>query len=249
MVYSPLDILDIAAGNPGKQVVFFAVGFETTAPAVAMTIKEARKRNLENFSVLVSHVLVPPAIEALLSSEDNRIDGFLAAGHVCTVMGTHEYIPIAEKYRVSIVVTGFEPVDILLGIYRTLQMLEEHRYGVENAYARSVRTEGNSAAQKILGEVFEPTDRKWRGMGTIPMTGFLMEVLWKVVQSIGNAALASGVKIVTGDTKVVEKGKGDRIYITTTGIGQVQPGVNISPDRCSEGDVVIINGTIGDHGI
>jgi len=172
MVYSPLDVLHIAAENPGKQVVFFGVGFETTAPAVAMAIKEARKRNLDNFSVLVSHVLVPPAIEALLSSVDSRIDGFLAAGHVCTVMGTHEYIPIAEKYRVPIVVTGFEPVDILLGIYRTLQMLEQHRYGVENAYARSVKAGGNRAAQKILGEVFEPTDRNWRGIGTIPISGF-----------------------------------------------------------------------------
>ncbi len=172
MVYSPLDVLDVAEANPGKEVVFFAVGFETTAPAVAMTVKQALKRKLKNFSVLISHVLVPPAIEALLDSDESRIDGFLAAGHVCAVMGTHEYIPIAEKYRVPIAVTGFEPLDILMGIFACVKMLEQGSHGVVNAYTRSVREEGNPAAQQLLREVFEPTPREWRGIGTIPASGF-----------------------------------------------------------------------------
>ena len=174
IVYSPLDVIKIAENIPGKEVVFFAVGFETTAPAVAMAISLASKRALKNFSVLISHVLVPPAIEALLSSGESRIDGFLAAGHVCTVMGYHEYIPITEKYQIPIVVTGFEPVDILLGILKTVQMLEQNRYGVENAYTRSVKPEGNVAAQDLLREVFVATDRKWRGIGTIPNSGFTL---------------------------------------------------------------------------
>ncbi|MCK5694890.1 MAG: hydrogenase formation protein HypD, partial [Bacteroidales bacterium] len=172
IVYSPLDVIDIALSNPDREVVFFAVGFETTAPAVALAIKQAYIKNLANFSVLISHVLVPPAIEALLNLEDNRIEGFLAAGHVCTVMGTHEYIPLSERYKIPIVVTGFEPVDILLGIQKTINMLENDRYGVENAYPRSVKPEGNIAAQGLLQEVFVSCDRKWRGIGTIPKGGF-----------------------------------------------------------------------------
>ncbi len=171
MVYSPLDALEIAAGNPDKEVVFFGVGFETTAPAVALTIKQAHLRKLENFSVLVSHVLVPPAIEALLQSEHSRIDGFLAAGHVCTVMGTREYEPIAKRYEIPIVVTGFEPVDILLGIRKCIEMLEQNLSGVENAYARTVRPEGNPEARKLLQEIYLTVDRKWRGIGTIPGSG------------------------------------------------------------------------------
>ncbi len=174
MVYSPLDVLDIAEANPEKEVVFFAVGFETTAPAVALTIKQARNRNLKNFSVLISHVLVPPAIEALLASDKSRIDGFLAAGHVCTIMGTREYDPIATRYRIPITVTGFEPVDILLGIYMTLNMLEQGRFGVENAYTRAVKKEGNQPAQQLLKEIFEPTNREWRGIGNIPQSGFML---------------------------------------------------------------------------
>jgi len=170
-VYSPLEVLDLAEKNPEKEVVFFAVGFETTAPAVAMTVKQARNRKLKNFSVLVSHVLVPPAIEALLDSEESRIDGFLAAGHVCTVMGTSEYIPIAKKHKVPIVVTGFEPLDILIGIYEVVKMLEKGRYGVKNAYTRSVRDEGNQAAQELVREVFETTQSEWRGIGFIPASG------------------------------------------------------------------------------
>ncbi|MEA3461723.1 MAG: hydrogenase formation protein HypD [Bacteroidota bacterium] len=171
MVYAPLDALDIAQKNPGKEVVFFGVGFETTAPAVALAIRQAKKRALNNFSVLVSHVLVPPAIRTLLEDSQNRIDGFLAAGHVCTIMGTREYIPLASQYKLPIVVTGFEPVDILLGIQVCIDMLEKKRTGVENAYLRSVKPEGNPAARELLQEVFVPVDRKWRGIGTIPGSG------------------------------------------------------------------------------
>lgn len=171
MVYAPLDALDIAQRNPLKEVVFFAVGFETTAPAVALAIKEAGRRALDNFSVLVSHVLVPPAIRALLEDSQNQIDAFLAAGHVCTIMGTSEYIPLASQYQIPIVVTGFEPVDILLGIKVCIEMLEQKRSGVENAYARSVKPEGNQAAKELLQEVFETVDRKWRGIGILPGSG------------------------------------------------------------------------------
>jgi hydrogenase expression/formation protein HypD len=171
MVYSPLDALDIAKKYPEKEVVFFGVGFETTAPAVALAIKQARKRALLNFTVLVSHVLVPPAIRALLEDKQNNIDGFLAAGHVCTIMGTTQYIPLASHFKIPIVVTGFEPVDILLGIRMCIDMLEQNRPGVANAYSRSVKPEGNPAAQELLQEIFVPTDRKWRGIGTIPGSG------------------------------------------------------------------------------
>lgn len=172
MVYSPLDAVNLAEKNPDKKVVFFAVGFETTAPANAMSVFEAKKRGLKNYSILCSHVLVPPAIEALLSSKDNLIQGFLAAGHVCTVMGYNEYIPLSEKYNIPIVVTGFEPVDILQGVYMTVKQLEEDRHEVENQYSRVVTKEGNIAAQKLLEEVFDVVDRKWRGIGTIPKSGF-----------------------------------------------------------------------------
>jgi hydrogenase expression/formation protein HypD len=172
IVYSPLDAVRIAQQNPGKKIVFFAVGFETTAPANAMAVFQAKRLGLTNFSILCSHVLVPPAMEALLSSPSNLIQGFLAAGHVCTVMGYEEYIPIAAKYKVPIVVTGFEPVDILQGIYMTVKQLEEGRFDVENQYARSVRREGNVPARKLLAEVFETIDRKWRGIGTIPSSGY-----------------------------------------------------------------------------
>jgi hydrogenase expression/formation protein HypD len=171
IVYSPLDVLKIATENPTKQVVFFAVGFETTAPANAMAVYQAYERNIHNFSLLVSHVLVPPAMEAILASPDNRVQGFLAAGHVCTVMGYTEYEPIAKKYRVPIVVTGFEPIDILQGVYMCIKQLEEGRADVENQYARSVRREGNHPAQQIIREVFCIVPRKWRGVGEIPQSG------------------------------------------------------------------------------
>lgn len=172
IVYSPLDAVKIAQQNPAKQVVFLAVGFETTAPANAMSVWQAKKLGLQNFSILCSHVLVPPAMKALLSSSATLIQGFLAAGHVCTVMGYEEYFPISEQYHVPIVVTGFEPVDILQGIYMTVKQLEEGRTEVENQYARSVKREGNIPARKLLAEVFDTIDRKWRGIGTIPLSGY-----------------------------------------------------------------------------
>src|SRR3990172_7992968 len=175
MVYSPLDAVKIAQQNPEKKVVFFAVGFETTAPANAMAVWQAKNLNVKNFSILCSHVLVPPAMEALLSSPTNLVQGFLAAGHVCTVMGYEEYLPLAEKYKVPIVVTGFEPVDILQGVYMAVQQLEGGRYEVENQYSRSVLREGNIPAKKLLGEVFQTSNRTWRGIGEIPMSGYSLQ--------------------------------------------------------------------------
>jgi hydrogenase expression/formation protein HypD len=172
IVYSPLDALKLASANPERQVVFFAVGFETTAPANAMAAWQADHDHIENFSLLVSHVLVPPAMEALLSSSNCVVQGFLAAGHVCTVMGYEEYFPIAEHYKVPIVVTGFEPLDILDGILMTVSQLEEGRHEVENQYARATRREGNRPAQERIIEVFEVVDRQWRGLGEIPASGF-----------------------------------------------------------------------------
>ena len=172
IVYSPLDALKLARQNPEKKIVFFAVGFETTAPANAMSVWQAKKLGLKNFSILCSHVLVPPAMEAILSSPLNRVQGFLAAGHVCTVMGYEEYIPLASKYRVPIVVTGFEPVDILQGIMMTVKQLEEGHAEVENQYARAVQRKGNLPAQELIHKVFTVTDRQWRGIGTIPKSGY-----------------------------------------------------------------------------
>jgi hydrogenase expression/formation protein HypD len=171
IVYSPLDAVKLARENPAREVVFFAVGFETTAPANAMAVAQARQQGLKNFSLLVSHVLVPPAMEAILSSTNNRVQGFLAAGHVCVVMGCEEYFPLAAKYRVPIVVTGFEPLDILQGVLMCVQQLESGRADVENQYARAVRREGNAPAQQIIREVFRVVPRKWRGIGEIPQSG------------------------------------------------------------------------------
>lgn len=171
MVYSPIDAVDIAEKNPDKTVVFFAVGFETTAPANATAVLIAQKRGLRNFTLLVSHVLVPPAIDALMSDPETRVNGFLAAGHVCAIMGDQEYGPLAAQYRVPIVITGFEPLDILDGVLRCVRMLEEGRWGVENAYARSVRSDGNPAAQETIRRVFRVATREWRGIGTIPQSG------------------------------------------------------------------------------
>ncbi|MBW3542822.1 MAG: hydrogenase formation protein HypD, partial [Planctomycetes bacterium] len=172
IIYSPLDCLRIAENNPQRTVVFFAVGFETTAPANAMAVWQAARRGIDNFAVLVSHVLVPPAMTAILSSPANRVQAFLAAGHVCTVMGIDEYEPLARRFDVPIVVTGFEPLDLLDGVYRCVRMLEAGQTGVENQYARVVRPEGSPSARKLLDEVFEITDRKWRGIGTIPNSGY-----------------------------------------------------------------------------
>ena len=172
MVYSPLDAVKLAQAHPDRQVVFFAVGFETTAPGNAMAVWQAQQLGLSNFSILCSHVLVPPAMEAILGAPGNQVQGFLAAGHVCTVMGYWEYEPIAAQYRVPIVVTGFEPLDLLQGIYMTIQALEAGRWGVENQYTRLVTRAGNLPAQRLLSQVFEVCDRGWRGIGTIPLSGY-----------------------------------------------------------------------------
>lgn len=179
VVYSSLDAVKIAQENPDKQVVFFAIGFETTAPANAMSVLHAQKLGLTNFSLLVSQVRVPPAMHAILSSTGNRVQGFLAAGHVCTVMGYWEYGPIAEKYHVPITVTGFEPVDILQGILYTVRALENKTYSVDNAYARVVTHAGNQPAQKIIQQVFMETDQKWRGIGMIPNSGWKLRLDFK----------------------------------------------------------------------
>ncbi|MGK7931040.1 MAG: hydrogenase formation protein HypD [Microcystaceae cyanobacterium] len=171
IVYSPLDCLKIAQTNPDKQVVFFAVGFETTAPATAMTVYQAYQQKIKNFSVLISHVLVPPAMEAILSSDNCVVQGFLAAGHVCTVMGTQEYQPIAEKYDVPIVITGFEPIDILQGIYLCVQQLEKGQSDCDNQYIRSVKNEGNLTAKNLIQDVFKIVPQTWRGIGQIPQSG------------------------------------------------------------------------------
>jgi hydrogenase expression/formation protein HypD len=179
VVYSPLDAVELAVKNPEKQVVFFAVGFETTAPADALSVHLAKRRGLKNFSLLVSHVLVPPAIAAILQSPGNQVQAFLAAGHVCTVMGYWEYPPLAAKFKVPIVVTGFEPLDLLDGIRRAVVQLEAGRHEAENAYERVVTFEGNRAAQRLLAEVFDVADRAWRGIGVIPNSGWRLNQAYR----------------------------------------------------------------------
>jgi hydrogenase expression/formation protein HypD len=179
VVYSPLDAVNIAVANPDRQVVFFAIGFETTAPPNAMSAWLARRKGLKNFSLLVSHVLVPPAMTAILSSPDNRVQGFLGPGHVCTVMGCHEYEPIARRHHVPIVVTGFEPIDLLEGVLRVILQLEAGRAEMENQYGRAVRLDGNLASQKLISEVFEVCDRKWRGVGMIPASGYKLSAAYR----------------------------------------------------------------------
>lgn len=172
ILYSPLEAVKIAAENPAKEIVFFAVGFETTAPANALSVIHAKRQGLKNYSILTSHVLVPPAMEAIINDDENIVQGFLAAGHVCTIMGLSEYYPIVEKYKVPMVVTGFEPVDLLQGIAMLVAQLEKGEYKLENQYSRVVEEEGNPAARKMIGDVFESSDREWRGIGTIPGSGF-----------------------------------------------------------------------------
>ncbi len=172
IMYSPLEAVQLAAKTPNKQIVFFAVGFETTAPANALSVVQAAQLHLENYSILSSHVLVPPAMEAILSDEANKIDAFLAAGHVCTIMGMEEYFPIVEKYKCPIVVTGFEPADLLQGILMAVMQLEKGEYKLENQYSRSVQQQGNQHAQHILKEVFDIGDKTWRGIGNIPQSGY-----------------------------------------------------------------------------
>lgn len=179
IVYSPLDALRIAQKHPDREVVFFAIGFETTAPANAMAVKLAKQQNVKNFSVLVSHVLVPPAIEAIMNSPTNRVQAFLAAGHVCSVMGYWQYPPLSEKYNIPIVVTGFEPLDILDGIRHAVMQLEAGIAKVENPFDRVVSPAGNQAAQDVINEVFEVTDRAWRGIGVIPNSGWRLSAAYR----------------------------------------------------------------------
>ena len=195
-VYSPLDALKIALENPESEVVFFGIGFETTAPANAMAVFQAKQQNIKNFSMLVSHVLVPPAIQAIMESPLNRVQAFLAAGHVCSVMGFTAYPPLAEKYKIPIVITGFEPLDILEGIRRAVIQLEKGVYQVENAYQRVVNYEGNNPAQAMIAEVFETTDRAWRGIGIIAKSG------WRLTEKY--RAFDAEEKFDVGGIKTVE---------------------------------------------
>jgi hydrogenase expression/formation protein HypD len=172
ILYSPLEAVTIAKENPDREVVFFAVGFETTAPANALSVVHAFNEGIKNYSILTSHVLVPPAMEAIMSDEECKVDAFLAAGHVCTIMGISEYYPLADKYKIPIVVTGFEPVDLLEGILMTVKQLEAGEHKVENQYARVVRPEGNKSAIATIDKIFEVTDREWRGIGNIPFSGY-----------------------------------------------------------------------------
>lgn len=204
IVYSPLDALQIARENPNQEVVFFGIGFETTAPANAMTVFQAKAQGVRNFSMLVSHVLVPPAIAAIMESPTNRVQGFLAAGHVCSVMGYWQYPALVKTYNVPIMVTGFEPLDILEGIRRLVSQLEAQHVEVDNAYERAVTYDGNQAAQKLLEQVFEVTDRAWRGIGVIPKSG------WKLRPEYHNfdAALKFDVgNIQTQESPLCHSGK------------------------------------------
>lgn len=196
VVYTPLEAVRIAAANPERQVVFFAVGFETTAPANAMAVLHAARAGIANFSMLVSHVLVPPAITAILDAPDNEVRAFLAAGHVCAVMGWTQYEPIAARYRVPIVVTGFEPLDLLEGILMAVRQLEEGRFAVENQYVRAVRRSGNRDAQAAIGEVFEVTGRAWRGIGPIPDSGLRLAPAY--------AGFDADIRFATGSLTVRE---------------------------------------------
>jgi hydrogenase expression/formation protein HypD len=202
IVYSPLDALKLARSHPHREIVFFAVGFETTAPANAMAVWQAARENLSNFSLVVSHVLVPPAMEAILGSPSCRVQGFLAAGHVCTVMGFEEYEPISRKYRVPIVVTGFEPLDLLEGVYMAVAQLESGRAEVENQYARAVCRSGNRPAQQRIAEVFEVTARAWRGIGEIPASGLRLREAYRRYDAVERFGVA-GVERVAESTECI----------------------------------------------
>jgi hydrogenase expression/formation protein HypD len=203
IVYSPLDAIKLAREHPDREVVFFGIGFETTAPANAMAVYQAKQLGLTNFSMLVSHVLVPPAIAAIMQSPANRVQAFLAAGHVCSVMGTWQYAPLVEQYRVPIVVTGFEPLDVLQGILLTVKQLEAGRAELENAYPRAVRPEGNVPAQKMLREVFTVTDRGWRGIGVIPQSGWKLSDAYRAYDAESKFAVES---IHTEESKLCHSG-------------------------------------------
>jgi len=175
IVYSPLDAVKLAKENPEKEVVFFAVGFETTAPPNSLSVIQAQAMKLKNYSILTSHVLVPPALEAIFADAESEVDGILAAGHVCAIMGTEEYAPIVEKYKRPVVVTGFEPVDLLHGILELVKQLEANEYKLDNAYKRVVKEEGTPSAKDMIFKVFEVSDRDWRGIGTIPSSGYQLK--------------------------------------------------------------------------
>jgi hydrogenase expression/formation protein HypD len=204
IVYSPLDAVKIAQANPEREVVFFGIGFETTAPANAMAVFQAKQMGLKNFSMLVSHVLVPPAIAAIMESPTNRVQAFLAAGHVCSVMGTWQYQPLVEKYHVPIVVTGFEPLDVLQGILLTVKQLEEGRAELENAYARAVQPGGNLPAQQMLADVFEVSDRTWRGIGVIPQSGWRLRDAYREFDAEVKFAVS---EIQTEESKLCHSGE------------------------------------------
>lgn len=226
IVYSPLDALHLARQDPGREVVFFAVGFETTAPASAMAAWQARQLGVKNFSLLCAHVLVPPAIEAILGAQGARIQAFLAAGHVCTVMGFHEYEPLADRYRLPIVVTGFEPLDLLGGILGAVEALEEGRSGVLNLYPRAVTREGNLPARELIARVYEPCDRRWRGIGVIPRSGLRLTpeyAAWDASRRFGTAGISVPEPAVCRAGEVLQ--------------GQIKPldcpafGTGCTPDR------------------
>lgn len=216
MVYSPLDAVRLARDNPKREVVFFAVGFETTAPATALAVWQAKKLGLRNFSMLVSHVLVPPAMEAILSSPTNRVQAFLAAGHVCTIMGYEDYLDLAQYFRVPIVVTGFEPVDLLEGILMTVRQLEAGQNKVENQYVRAVQRSGNRQAQEILGEVYEVCDRPWRGLGVLPRSGLRLQAAYHEFDAEKRFAVETVTAIEPSDCRS----------------GEVLQGL-IQPDECA----------------
>jgi hydrogenase expression/formation protein HypD len=192
IVYTPMDALTIAREHPHKQVVFFGVGFETTAPTTALTAYQAKLQKLSNFSLLICHVRVPPVMKALLNSPHNQVQGFLGAGHVCSIMGYHEYLPLSSQYKIPIVITGFEPVDILHGLYLCIKQLEEHRYQVDNEYRRVVKEQGNQPAQQLMNQVFDVVDRSWRGLGEIADSGLALNVAyddWNAEQRFSVSAI------------------------------------------------------------
>lgn len=204
ILYSPLEAVNIAKNNPDKEVVFFAVGFETTAPANALSVLHAQKEGVKNYSILVSHVLVPPAMEAILDDEFCTINAFLGAGHVCAIMGYNEYIPLAEKYKIPIVITGFEPLDLVQGIFMAVNQLEKGMYQVENQYARVVRQEGNKAALEVIHKVFKIGNREWRGIGEIPNSGYVLTDEFKEYDAeskfgINNIKAPENVNCIAGD--------------------------------------------------
>ena len=234
VVYSAMDALALARALPGRQVVFLAVGFETTAPGHALAVHQARREGLRNFSLLSSHVRVPPALEAILAEPDRRVDGFLAAGHVCTIMGTAEYEPIARRHRVPIVVTGFEPVDILQGLHLCVRQLEEGRAEVENAYARAVRAGGNDAAQAMIREVFVVRDQRWRGIGEIAASGLALAPAYAELDAavrIGLADASGGA--APGGAAEAERGCRSGLVL----LGKIKPpecpafGTRCTPER------------------